>query len=166
MRLHTTIGLVFLGLVTACSKEPETPVGAHGDGAAGSPPVAPSAAAAQAGVPTAADLLGLFEVATRVEVTGASPQQQSWTKQLTKEDISNLKAGIGAAKFSAAAPRCIPTVRVRLYKEQTRLAELGGYCDGAGHAGPMRFEFNDKVGSFVPEDAAQVNLALATIARK
>jgi hypothetical protein len=109
-------------------------------------------------LPTAAELIALIDKATRIEAKSAKWKKKKWSKDLTKADIANLKAGIGEAKkISRSIPRCAPLVVVILYQQKKELATLGLLC---GRTGPMRFDINKTLGSFIPQDKAKVNAAL------
>jgi hypothetical protein len=122
---------------------------------AGQPSKAPSK------LPTAAELTALIDKATRIEAESGKLEKRKWSKDLTKEDIANLRAGIGEAKkISGSVPRCVPTVVVRLYQEKQVLATLGAFCDRGALTGPIRFDINKTMGSFTPQDLAKVGAAL------
>ena len=122
--------------------------------------LAPALADQPAKVPTAAELAALIDKATRIEAKSAPGEIPTWSKDLTKADIANLKAGIGDAELSPGAPRCLPTVIVVLYQEKKEVARLGAFCD-RGRLDPlMRFDMGKTIGSLEAQDIKKVSAAL------
>jgi len=111
-------------------------------------------------LPTAAEIAALIDQATRIEARSGTGQKPTWSKDLTAEDVAKLKAGIGAAEVSPAAPRCLPTVTVTLYGKDKPLATLGGFCSSTNPMGLMRFDIAGATGSLRVQDVAKVNAAL------
>lgn len=159
MNMHTSLALACLFTFTGCKQEPKTSAQLPAKQATATQVVSqPSKTPPK--LPTAAQLTALIDQATRIEAKSGSGQEPTWSKDLTKEDIANLKAGIGEAKFSAAAPRCLPTVTVTLYRQDKELATLGGFCGGDNPKGLMRFDIDGTTGSLTSQDSAKVNTAL------
>lgn len=165
MTLRTSFALACVLAITACKKDP-APAAPAAEPAAKPAAAQPAAAAPTAdgqpskgltSIPTAAELIALIDKATRIEAKSGKMEKREWSKDLTKEDIASLKAGIGDAELSAGAPRCIPTVDVIIYQEQQELAKLGGFCSTKG---PMRFDYKGIIGSLIPRDHAKINAAL------
>jgi hypothetical protein len=159
MNLHTSLALACVLALTGCKKEPRTsPQPPKAQPAKTPTRAAKAPAKASPKLPTAAELIALIDKATRIEAKSAKWKKKKWSKDLTKADIANLKAGIGEAKkISGSIPRCAPSVVVILYQQKKELATLGLLC---GRTGTMRFDINKTLGSFIPQDKAKVNAAL------
>ena len=170
MSLHTSLALACALALTGCKKEPEASQPRTAQSAPAPtkapPKAAPQPAASQPTpaaptLPTAAELLALIDKATRIEAKSGVMQKPEWSKDLTKEDIASLKAGIGeATEFSRSLPRCLPTVVATLYQQDKVLATLGAFCDRGTFTGPVRFDINTTKGRFTPQDVAKIGAAL------
>lgn len=164
MNLHTPLALACVLALAGCKKEQQTspPAPAQQAPAARQAPAAPAPASrpSRATLPTAAELAALIDRATRIEAKSGVMEKPKWSKDLPPEDIANLKAGIGEAKFDTGAPRCLPSVIVTLYEKEQVLATLGGFCSSGNPTGLMRFEINNTIGSLTVQDIAKVNAAL------
>jgi len=170
MNLNTLLALTCVLALTGCEEAQKTaplPLEAQQAQTPTKAPPAQQATTSQPSkalpkLPSAAELIALIDRATRIEAkSGKWSEQPEWSKDLTKADIANLKAGIGeATKLSAMIPRCVPSVVVTLYQQKNELATLGAFCDRGSLTGPIRFDINKVMGSFIPQDLTKVGAAL------